>query len=170
LTNGAPVVVALGSNVGDSLAHLQDAVALLREAIAVDVVSSVYRTEPMYVENQPPFLNAVLTGRTDFGPRTLLARLKEIENEIGRQKTERYGPREIDLDLIAFGSLRYEFDGGDKPLSVPHPKVIERRFVLVPLVEIDPGYKLVGLGTAEGLLRQTKVQVNDVQRLDHAEL
>ncbi|HVT10774.1 MAG TPA: 2-amino-4-hydroxy-6-hydroxymethyldihydropteridine diphosphokinase [Fimbriimonadaceae bacterium] len=166
----APVVIALGSNVGDSLRYLQDAVAALRRAIRVERVSSVYRTVPMYVEDQPPFLNAALTGSTELGPRSLLRCLKEIESEIGRRDRARYGPREIDLDLIAYGSLSYAFTGGDKPLVVPHPKTGERRFVLAPLYEIDPGYKLVGLGAVNELLAQTNDQANDVERLDHAHL
>ncbi|HWA82188.1 MAG TPA: 2-amino-4-hydroxy-6-hydroxymethyldihydropteridine diphosphokinase [Fimbriimonadaceae bacterium] len=165
-----PIVIALGSNVGDSLRHLREATALLRQAVQVERVSSVYRTAPMYVEDQPPFLNAALTATTELGPRCLLRRLKEIEAEIGRQSRSRYGPREIDLDLIAYGSLSYTFGGGDKPLVVPHPKTAERRFVLAPLFEIDPGYKLVGLGTVSELLAQTNDQAKDVEKLDHANL
>ncbi|MFI5386831.1 MAG: 2-amino-4-hydroxy-6-hydroxymethyldihydropteridine diphosphokinase [Fimbriimonadales bacterium] len=165
-----PIVIALGSNVGDSLRHLRAAVRMLRQTIQVVKVSSVYRTTPMYEEAQPPFLNAVLTGSTELGPRALLGRLKEIEGEIGRQDRSRYGPREIDLDLIAYGSLSYEFSGGDKPLIVPHPKTAERRFVLVPLSEIVPGSKLSGLGTAAELLDQTIGHDEDVVRLDDAQL
>lgn len=165
-----PIAIALGSNVGDSLRHLQDAMVALHHAIKVDRVSSVYRTAPMYVEDQPPFLNAALLGETELGPRALLRRLKEIEGEIGREARQRYGPREIDLDLIAYGSLSYTFLGGDKPLVVPHPKTAERRFVLMPLFEIDPDYKLVGVGPVAELLVQTNDQANDVERLDHAQL
>jgi 2-amino-4-hydroxy-6-hydroxymethyldihydropteridine diphosphokinase len=165
-----PVVIALGSNVGESLRNLQEAVNLLRQKIQVDQVSSVYRTAPMYVEDQPPFLNAVLTATTDLGPRELLRLLKAIEAQVGRQERERYGPREIDLDLIAYGSLSYSLQRGDKPLTVPHPKMIERRFVLMPLFEIAPSRKLVGLGVVSELLQQTKEQSDDVERLDHAQL
>lgn len=82
----------------------------------------------------------------------------------------RYGPREIDLDLIGYGSLSYSFEGGEKPLTVPHPKTAERRFVLAPLFELAPGYKLVGLGSVDELLVQTNDQADDVQRLDNAQL
>lgn len=165
-----PVVVALGSNQGDSLSYLQQATEALRQVIQVEKASSVYQTAPMYVENQPSFLNAVVTASTDLGPRALLKQLKAIEFEIGRQERDRYGPREIDLDLIAYGSLSYSFDGSEKPLAVPHPKTVERRFVLLPLFEIAPGLKLVGLGEVAKLLDQTKDQADDVLRLDNAQL
>lgn len=165
-----PVAIGLGSNVGDSLGHLREAVLILRERIAVAAVSGVFRTAPMYVEDQPAFLNAALVGETQLGPRSLLQLLKSIECEIGRRARQRYGPREIDLDLIAYGSLAYAFEGGEKPLVLPHPKTIERRFVLMPLSEIAPELKLVGLGTVAELLGQTKSQAGDVERLDDAQL
>lgn len=165
-----PVVIALGSNVGDSLEHLRRATALLRVSLRQVVASSAYQTAPMYVEDQPPFLNAVVTATTDTGPRALLTYLKNVEQEIGREARERYGPREIDLDLIAYGSLGYKFLGGEKPLQVPHPRVAERRFVLAPLSEIAPELKLVGLGVVRDLLGQTNGQAADVQRIEHAEL
>jgi 2-amino-4-hydroxy-6-hydroxymethyldihydropteridine diphosphokinase len=163
------VAIGLGSNVGDSLAHLREAVAALRASLTVTAISSVYRTAPMYVEDQPPFLNAALIAETELGPRTLLRLLKETECETGRRVRERYGPREIDLDLIAYGSLAYSFEG-DKALIVPHPKTIERRFVLMPLSEIAPRLKLVGLGAIDDLLEQTNSQSGDVERLDDAQL
>jgi 2-amino-4-hydroxy-6-hydroxymethyldihydropteridine diphosphokinase len=170
MSAAAPVVIALGSNVGDSLALLREAVRALRRIITVDSVSGVYRTAPMYVEDQPDFLNAALTGVTELTPRCLLGALKDIELEIGRHKTVRYGPREIDLDLIAYGALSYRFEGGDKPLVVPHPKTAERRFVLMPLFEIGAGLKLIGLGVVADLLEQTKGQADDVVRLTNAQL
>ena len=165
-----PIVIGLGSNVGDSLAHLRGATRELRLIVDVDAVSSVYRTAPMYVEDQPPFLNAVLTATTNLGPRALLKHLKALECQIGRQERERYGPREIDLDLIAYGSLHYTFLRGEKPLTVPHPKTVERRFVLLPLAEIAPRFMLVGLGEANKLLDQTNDQSGDVERLEDAQL
>jgi 2-amino-4-hydroxy-6-hydroxymethyldihydropteridine diphosphokinase len=165
-----PIAIALGSNVGDSLGYMRQAVEALRQAIEVGAVSGAYRTAPMYVKDQPDFLNAALIGSTSLGPRTLLRLLKEIECEIGRHKAARYGPREIDLDLISYGSLSYKFEGGEKELVVPHPKTAERRFVLMPLSEIAPGLKLIGLGTVSDLLDQTKEQAEDVQRLENAQL
>ena len=165
-----PVAIALGSNVGDSIRFLMEAVEALGKAITVERVSGVYKTAPMYIENQPPFMNAALIGATELGPRALLGTLKRIESEIGRMERNRYGPREIDLDLIGYGSLSYSFEGGEKPLTVPHPKTAERRFVLAPLSEIAPGYKLVGLGIVEELLIQTNGQAHDVERLNNAQL
>lgn len=162
------VAIGLGSNVGDSLNHLRLATRELAERVEIEAVSSVYRTAPMYVENQPPFLNAALVARTTLGPRSLLRVLKEIECEVGRQARQRYGPREIDLDLIGYGSLAYTFEGAEKPLTVPHPKTIERRFVLMPLSEIAPHLKLVGLGCVSDLLQQTNSQADDVEKLDDA--
>jgi 2-amino-4-hydroxy-6-hydroxymethyldihydropteridine diphosphokinase len=161
-----PIVIGLGSNVGDSLGHIREAIRLLRRAVKVEAVSSLYETAPMYVSDQPPFLNAVLTATTELGPRALLRFLKDAEREIGRQSRERYGPREIDLDLIAYGSLNYSWGGGEKPLTVPHPKIQERRFVLLPLCEIAPSFRLVGLGVTCELLPQTDSQAADVHKLD----
>jgi 7,8-dihydro-6-hydroxymethylpterin-pyrophosphokinase len=96
--------------------------------------------------------------------------LKEIECAIGRHKTARYGPREIDLDLISYGCLSYRFEGGEKDLILPHPKTAERRFVLMPLSEIAPDLRLVGLGTASELLEQTNAQADDVRRIENAKL
>jgi 2-amino-4-hydroxy-6-hydroxymethyldihydropteridine diphosphokinase len=165
-----PVVIALGSNVGDSLQFIREAVERLGAILSVKSVSSAYRTAPMYVTDQAEFLNAVLMARTDLGPRSLLRALKEIECEVGRHKTLRYGPREIDLDLISYGSLSYCFEGGDKPLVVPHPKTVERRFVVLQLFEIAPAIKLVGLGNVADLLAQTIEQADDVQRIENAQL
>lgn len=162
------VAIGLGSNVGDSLGHLRVALRELSARMTIEAVSSVYRTAPMYVEDQPPFLNAALIGTTEQGPRSLLRTLKEIECEVGRQARQRYGPREIDLDLISYGALFYTFGGAEKPLTVPHPKTVERRFVLMPLSEIAPRLKLVGLGLVNELLDQTNSQSNDVERLDDA--
>jgi len=165
-----PIALGMGSNVGDSLRLLQAAMAELRKVLDVKAVSPLYRTTPMYVVDQPDFINGALIGETDLGPRALLAKLKEVEEKIGRQKRERYGPREIDLDLIAYGVLRYWFDGGLKPLVVPHPKTVERRFVLMPLFDIDPDLELPGLGKIADLIDQTKEQAADVVRLRDAQL
>jgi len=165
-----PVAIALGSNMGDSLGLMREAVQMLRAFVDVERVSHPYRTAPMYVEDQPPFLNGALIGNTDLGPRSLLLKLKEIENEIGRQTRARYGPREIDLDLIAYGSLRYSFAGSEKPLTLPHPKTAERRFVIEPLFEIAPELRLPGLGKIADLIRETKDQAEDVVRLSDAQL
>lgn len=146
-----PVAIALGSNLGDRLAHLCEAVRLLRPNVHLGRVSLAYETPPMYVENQPPYLNAAVIGDTPLGPLALIAFLKSVEREVGRSPRARFGPREIDLDLIAYGRLRIR-SRGSLPLQVPHPRLPERRFVLEPLGEIAPGLCLPGLGTVSDLL------------------
>ena len=113
------VFVGLGSNLGDRLEYLKAAVAALRSSSAVEVVrtSSVYETKPVGGPEQPLFLNAVAELRTDLGPRDLLRRLQAIETEVGRTPGEPWGPREIDLDLLLFGTEVLDEDG----LEVPHP-------------------------------------------------
>lgn len=139
------VFVALGSNIGDRLGFLQTAVDALGRApgVVVRSTSSVYETEPFGKKDQPYFLNAVIELGCSLTAEELLATLKAIERTIGRTPTERWGPREIDLDLIYFdGSVI-----AASSLVVPHPEVASRRFVLEPLVEIasdfvDPVRKL----------------------------
>ena len=131
--------IGLGSNVGDRLEQLRHAASLLDSSDSVDVVvaSSVYETEPVGPE-QPDFLNAVVEVRTTLSARELLARLKEIEAEIGRTPSERWGPRAIDLDLLTYGDESIEEDD----LQVPHPRIAARAFVLVPLAEIASDVRL----------------------------
>jgi 2-amino-4-hydroxy-6-hydroxymethyldihydropteridine diphosphokinase len=128
--------VGLGSNVGDRLSYLRRAVVALRELGDVRV-SSVYETEPV----GPPqdlFLNAVAVVDTVLRPQELLDELKRIESSLGRIPRERWGPREIDLDLLLYGDQSV-----DEPLlTVPHPELTKRAFVLVPLSEIAPDARL----------------------------
>ena len=159
-----PVVVALGSNVGDSLSYLRQATQVLGGVLSNLKVSPIYRTAPMYVQDQPPFLNAAVSGTYAEGPLQLLQKLKKIEAEIGRQTRARYGPREIDLDLVAFGSLSYL---GPR-LQVPHPRTPERRFVLLPMFDLDPNLRLATMGTVAELLAQTQPQAEDVVPIEDA--
>jgi len=126
-------------------------------------VSNLYETAPMYVEDQPSFLNAALLVETSLGPMSLLALLKCIERSLGRTESPRYGPREIDLDLLTYGVARYTYrTGGVEVLVLPHPRIPERRFVLQPLCDLDPRLNLPGLGQAESLLHSTEVQSQSV--------
>jgi 2-amino-4-hydroxy-6-hydroxymethyldihydropteridine diphosphokinase len=163
--------IAFGSNLGLRERHLADALAALGKEVELVAVSSAYETAPMYVEDQPPFLNGALLARTDLGPRELLRLLKRIEAQVGRQPAQRFGPREIDLDLLSYGRLHYHFaDRGEPLLSIPHPRIPERRFVLEPLAEIAPDLVLPGLGTVSALLAATHSQADSVRRVEHAVL
>ena len=128
------VYLSLGSNVGNRLAQLQRAREALPLRVQLLACSSVYETEPWGYTDQPGFLNQVLMGETDLGPQALLDFIKYLEMELGRTPTFRYGPREIDIDILFYGNLVME----TPRLTIPHPKVHERAFVLVPLAEIAP--------------------------------
>ncbi len=157
--------IALGSNVGDRLAHLQAALDRLATEVQITEASHVYDSAPMYVTDQPPFLNAAVQAKTALAPTALLAVLKRIEREVGRQDGPRYGPREVDLDLIAYGALEYTYTKIRQTiLQLPHPKTGERRFVLQPLFDIDPTLNLAGLGNIRELLHQTEGPPEDLRR------
>ncbi len=129
--------LGLGSNVGDSAGHLRAAVELLEaEGIEVGAVSSAYMTEPVgEILDQPDFLNAAARIRTDLEPEALLDVCKRVEAERGRQfDLPRHSPRPLDVDLLLFGDLELS----TARLTLPHREVTTRRFVLVPLLELDP--------------------------------
>ena len=128
--------LGLGSNVGDRLRHLRAAVELLDDhGVAVTATSSVYETEPVgEILDQPDFLNAAVAIVTDHGPEELLDTCKAIEVEQGRLLGgPRHGPRPLDVDLLLLGDLQLETER----LTLPHPQVTSRRFVLEPLLELD---------------------------------
>jgi 2-amino-4-hydroxy-6-hydroxymethyldihydropteridine diphosphokinase len=129
--------LGLGSNVGDRDAHLRAALELLGEhGVSVEAVSSAYETEPVgEILDQPDFLNAAARVRTSLEPEELLDVCKAIEVEQGRMLAgPRHGPRPLDLDLLLLGDVELRTER----LTLPHPQVTERRFVLVPLLELDP--------------------------------
>ncbi|HEX8926095.1 MAG TPA: 2-amino-4-hydroxy-6-hydroxymethyldihydropteridine diphosphokinase [Terriglobales bacterium] len=128
------VYISLGSNIGDREANLAEAVRRLRDLGTVTRVSSLYETEPVEFLNQPWFLNCVVELQTEKMPRNLLSTMLEIERTMGRRRTIAKGPRTIDLDLLLFGGSVVETSA----LTVPHPAMHERRFVLEPLAEIAP--------------------------------
>lgn len=165
------IAIGLGSNAGDRRAFLSRALAAIDREFGVWRSAALYETDPMYVLDQPAFLNSACIARCDWGPLECLARLKAIERTLGRSTQPRYGPREIDLDLLSFGPLSYTFQGGGRTvLQVPHPLIPERRFVLEPLAEIAPELVLPGLGRVADLLAATEPQSQSVRRLDDAEL
>jgi 2-amino-4-hydroxy-6-hydroxymethyldihydropteridine diphosphokinase len=129
--------LGLGSNVGDSAGHLRAAVELLSaDDIEVDAVSSAYVTEPVgEILDQPDFLNAAIRIRTELEPEALLDACKAAEAERGRRfDGPRHGPRPLDVDLLLLGDLELRTER----LTLPHPEVTSRRFVLAPLLELDP--------------------------------
>jgi 2-amino-4-hydroxy-6-hydroxymethyldihydropteridine diphosphokinase len=141
----ARVFLSLGSNLGDRLRHLQRAIDALRHlpGTTVDAFSSVYETEPVGKKDQGDFLNAVLGMSTELTPGELSRHLKDVEVQEGRSKNERWGPRELDIDIVYYGALIITEPG----LQIPHPEINNRKFVLIPLTEIageviDPRYHL----------------------------
>lgn len=163
------VVIALGSNLGDSLRRIGRAIELIAPLTTRLRWSHVYRSEPMYVADQPSFLNAVATGHTDLGPRALLKALKGIECEMGRQTRIRNGPREIDIDLVVYGSLIYEFSRSEGDgLVIPHPRLAERRFVLEPMAEVAPDLTIPGLPRVDHLLQASAIQGQALERYGDA--
>lgn len=142
-------IVALGSNVGDPKANLDLALALLREATDVKKVSSYYSTKPVGFTDQPDFLNAVCIIETELPAMALLAMLQGIEKVMGRERTIKWGPRTIDLDIIQYGDLISKAE----ELTLPHPRAHERKFVLEPWQEIEPDAILLTHGKISDLLQ-----------------
>ena len=128
------VYLALGSNLGDRLANLATARASMAPHIEVIAVTPVYETPPWGYLDQPSFLNQALHGQTALGPYELLARLKGLEDKMGRQNTFRNSPRPIDLDIIFYDDLVME----NEALTIPHPRLRGRAFVLAPLADLAP--------------------------------
>ena len=143
--------VGLGANLGDREATIRHAVVLLaeREGIEVLAVSALRETDPVGLEDQPRFLNGAAVLETTLGPRAMLETLLEVERMLGRTRDgPRFGPRTIDLDL-----LLYDDETLDEPgLTVPHPRLHERRFALEPLAELDPALAIPGRGRISDLL------------------
>jgi 2-amino-4-hydroxy-6-hydroxymethyldihydropteridine diphosphokinase len=148
----ARAFVGLGSNLGDRELTLRRAIAALGSLTGTSVkgVSAFRDTEPVGVRDQPRFLNGAAELETTLGPEALLDALLAIERKLGRERAgvPRGGPRTIDLDLLVYDGLELAEPG----LELPHPRLAERRFVLEPLADLDPGLDVPGLGTVETLL------------------
>jgi 2-amino-4-hydroxy-6-hydroxymethyldihydropteridine diphosphokinase len=139
--------VGLGANLGDREATMLRAA----ELIEATRMSTIYETEPWGITDQPPFFNAVAEVETEIGARPLLDRLLEVERELGRVRDgKRWGPRIIDLDLLVYGDVTSE----TAALTLPHPRLHERFFVLVPWAELAPDLVVPGLGTVADLLAE----------------
>ena len=130
-----PVFISLGSNMGDRVANLKKALDLMAGCIEITAASSMYETEPVDYEDQGWFLNMVIEGRTRLFPEVLLEKLQNIETSMGRQRAIPKGPRTMDLDILLYGQAVITTEH----MTIPHPHLHERAFVLAPLAEIAPG-------------------------------
>jgi 2-amino-4-hydroxy-6-hydroxymethyldihydropteridine diphosphokinase len=170
--------IGLGSNVGDREANIDRALAAIagEPGVHLRAISSLYQTKPVGGVDQPDFLNAVVAVDVPVGPEpqtaalSLLAALKEIEQSIGRQPRRRWGPREIDLDLLVFGRHRIDVDPPDgRWLKVPHPEMANRLFVLTPLADLVPNLRPPGWSASVAAARDRRLQIegsNAVRRVD----
>jgi 2-amino-4-hydroxy-6-hydroxymethyldihydropteridine diphosphokinase len=149
----AEAFIALGGNVGDARATFEQAIAMLCRDLSVRLTarSSDYRTPPWGVTDQPPFINAVIAVSTDLESHALLSRMQDCERALGRDRTKErhWGPRTIDLDLLLYDDRALN----DERLTLPHPYMLERAFVLVPLAEIAPDRLIGGMTVREALAR-----------------
>ena len=152
LQNPKRAVVSLGANLGNRLETLQGAVDALEDTpgIRVKAVSPVYETEPWGVEpgSQPSYFNAVVVLKTTLPPSSLLERAHAVEEAFDRVRDERWGPRTLDVDIVAYADLHSD----DPHLTLPHPRAHERAFVLAPWLDVDPAAELPGRGPVAELL------------------
>ncbi len=155
-------VIALGGNLGDVRATFEKAIARLCDGVEVQLVarSSDYRTPPWGITEQPCFINAVIAVATSLSPRELLNRLQACERALGRNRgwEQRWGPRPLDLDLLAYDDVNV----GEPDLTLPHPRLFERAFVLVPLAEIGADRRIAGIRVRDALAR---VDAGGIERL-----
>jgi 2-amino-4-hydroxy-6-hydroxymethyldihydropteridine diphosphokinase len=132
------VILSLGSNIGDRRENIKSALMMLSEAgFEKDSVSSFYETEPVGYKEQSDFLNIAVSGNYSKSPEDLLTSILEIEERLGRKRAIRFGPRTIDIDIIFFKGRRYDLED----LKIPHPEYRNRKFVLAPMIEIEPELK-----------------------------
>lgn len=155
------VAIGLGTNVGDRVGWLRFGLEWIEQVAADLTVSAVFETEPRHIVTQPQFLNACCVGRTGIGPHELLAHLRAGERESGRDPDGvRYGPRPLDLDILLYGDLSV----CTPDLSIPHPRLAERAFVLVPLSQIARDWRVPGSPDTVGDLAD-RVDFVGVRRL-----
>jgi 2-amino-4-hydroxy-6-hydroxymethyldihydropteridine diphosphokinase len=158
----AEAFIALGGNVGDVRATFDAAIAILCDGPEVQLLarSSDYQTPPWGVTDQPPFINAVIAVATTLTPHQLLSRAQACERALGRDRAheQRWGPRTIDLDILAYDDLVLN----DATLTLPHPHLFERAFVLVPLTDIAPDRIIAGIRVSDALKR---VDTSGIEKL-----
>jgi 2-amino-4-hydroxy-6-hydroxymethyldihydropteridine diphosphokinase len=129
--------IGLGSNLGNSIKNVEEAVKQITRFAHIIAVSSLFKTKPWGVTEQPDFVNAVVSIETALTAEELLSELLAIEKRMGRERITKWGPREIDLDILTFGDRKFDIS----KLTIPHPHMFERAFVLVPLAEIDRNFE-----------------------------
>jgi 2-amino-4-hydroxy-6-hydroxymethyldihydropteridine diphosphokinase len=154
--------IALGGNLGDVRATFAQAIAMLCDGVEVRLLarSSDYRTPPWGITAQPSFINAVIAVATSLSPRELLSRLQACERALGRDRgrEQRWGPRPVDLDLLAYDEVTL----CEPDLTLPHPRLFERAFVLVPLAELGPDRLIAGIRVRDALAR---VDASGIEKL-----
>lgn len=152
------IILGLGSNLGDRQSYLRQARTLLdqHQCITVEQVSSIYETEPVGVKDQPNFLNAIVSIKTTLTPEELLDACMAIEQKLGRIRDKRWGPRTIDIDILIYNDIEVSLER----LVIPHPRLAERRFVLLPLQELMGEKPLLCSITVLDLLATTKDNSN----------
>jgi len=128
------VYLALGANVGDTRGNIEQAIKLLGESLSDIRSAPIYQSKAVGYTDQPNFLNTAVSGQTDLEPLALLTAIKQVEQQVGRTKTFRWGPREIDIDIIFYGNQILETE----QLTLPHPAFRDRDFVLKPLTDLNP--------------------------------
>jgi 2-amino-4-hydroxy-6-hydroxymethyldihydropteridine diphosphokinase len=157
----AVAYLGLGSNLGDRAGNLRGALEALVPHLTLLRVSSAYDSAPQLLEDQPRFLNGAVCGMTALSPLALLKAIKQIEMELGRVPGPRYGPRAIDLDILLYDDLIFFTD----ELAIPHPRLVERAFALLPLAEISPELPHPALALTVGSLAAKAAPSGDVRRV-----
>ena len=149
----AKVIIAVGSNKGDRLTFIKEALKKIDELGQISAVASLYQSSAYGFTNQSDFYNSVIVLKTDMAPKQLLIELKKIEKQVGRIENFRWGPREIDLDIILYNQRQLNYKG----LTIPHPDFHNRIFVLQPLAEIEPELRVPGMNKSiSNLLNKCK--------------
>ncbi len=156
-----PVHLGLGTNLGDRPANLRAAVGALADFAIVEAISGVWETAPLYVTDQPAFLNMALRVTTALAPMDLLCRIKTVESELGRVESIRFGPRLIDIDILTYGDVMMD----DDRLTLPHPRLGERRFALAPLAEIAAGLRHPVAGHTVAAMLAALPDIGDIRPL-----
>jgi 2-amino-4-hydroxy-6-hydroxymethyldihydropteridine diphosphokinase len=160
----AVVYLCLGSNLGDTKKNMAQALELLSEQVRVEELSSLYQTEPVGNKEQPDFLNAVCRGSTELKPLQLLEFAKKIESSMGRLLELKDAPRTMDIDILLYNNKTME----SPVLTIPHPRMAERAFVLVPLAEIEPELRYPATGKTVKEMRDGLGVITGVRKCGEA--